>query len=376
MRIAINSTTLLSPLTGVGQYTSQLVRCLQNFPELDMNLFYAGTWSKNLRTKPVLGMASFKSVFKKLVPAPYAINRFIQQRRFEKGIKLLKPDVYHEPNFLAFRFNGPSIITVHDLAWIRYPETLPSDRLCAMNRYFVPAMDRAALILTDSEFIRRELITVFGLAESRIRAVHLGVDEIFYPRHAAETLAVMNRYGLKHGQFVLSVGTLEPRKNLQLALDAWSLLPGDIRRHFPLVLAGMKGWRSEALEKKIHALGDEIIQLGYVSSDDLPVVVSGAKAMVYPSIYEGFGLPPLEAMASGVPVIVSNAASLPEVVGKAGIFVDPNNPDALAESLKQVLTDPILWQALSNEGLVQKTQFSWGNCARQTLAAYKDACLK
>jgi len=265
------------------------------------------------------------------------------------------------------------VITVHDLSWIRYPEVHTSKRVAAMNKYFEPGLRKAELILTDSEFVKQELIDVFGVASARIKPVLLGVDPSFRPRASTETQSVLNRYDLRHGNYFLVVGTLEPRKNLQLVLRAYMLLPPSLRKHYPLVLVGMKGWRTSALEQEMIPLirAREILQMGYLSDEELKSMIAGALTLLYPSIYEGFGLPPLEAMACGVPVIVSNVSSLPEVVGDTGILINPHDPDPVAEAMQKMVDDKNLRHEFSQKALARSATFTWEKCVSETLGAYQ-----
>jgi glycosyltransferase involved in cell wall biosynthesis len=376
LRIAMNGTALLSPLTGIGQYTYHLAKGLQASKEVELDLFYGKSWSKTLQDKPSSSIATIKYLIKRFVPDPYAFSRFVQQHRFDSGIKTNRSDIYHEPNFLAFKCKQPTIITVHDLSWIRFPHTHPVERVRAMEKYFEPGLQRASLVLTDSDFIKKELIQVFGVKPERILPIALGVEPLFRPRNALETQAVLHEHSLQHGQYLLAVGTLEPRKNLQVALHAFLQLPAAIRKHYPLVLVGMKGWHTSALEAQMAPLirSGEVRQLGYLSREDLATIIAGALSLVYPSIYEGFGLPPLEAMACAVPVIASNVSSLPEVVGDTGLLInDPNDASALTEAMQKMLTDPMLRNTLSASALARSKEFTWGKCVSQTLDAYRQA---
>jgi alpha-1,3-rhamnosyl/mannosyltransferase len=261
---------------------------------------------------------------------------------------------------------------------VRYPDAHPPERVRALNKYFPAGLAQARLILTPSEFIKRELVEVFGVAPERIRPVLLGAEPSFQPMSAGQTQAVMTANGLVHGHYLLGVGTLEPRKNLALALQAFMRLSPALRRQYPLVLVGMKGWNTSALERQIEPLvaAGEIRQLGYLPRADLAAVIAGATALVYPSIYEGFGLPPLEAMACGVPVIVSNVSSLPEVVGDTGVLIDPQDVDGLTAAMQQVLASPELRQSLSQKALARSATFTWARCVDQTVAVYREALSK
>lgn len=373
MKIIFNAIPLLSPLTGIGQYTHQLAKGLMAMPDMDIDFFYATGWSNELRNKPIENIVRLKSIFKKIIPCSYFTNRYLQQFNFSKGVKSKSVTLYHEPNFLPFKFKGPTILTAHDLSWIRFPETHPKERVAMMNRYFEPGLRRVDLIITDSEFVKHELIEVFGIASDLIKTVPLGVEDSFHPRSIEETRSVLSRHNLIHGQYLLSVGTLEPRKNLQATLRAYMQLSPSIRKQYPLVLVGMKGWHTSELEKQIAPLvrAGDIRQMGYLPRDELAIVVAGALTLIFPSIYEGFGLPPLEAMACGVPVITSNVSSLPEVVGDTGFLIDPHDVDSLTTSIEHMITAPEIRENLSQKAFARSLLFTWDNCVKQTVDSYR-----
>lgn len=373
MQVAFNATALLSPLTGIGQYAHHLAVGLKQRGDLTANFFYGSGWSCDVRTKPLPSVTTIKSMVRKFVPNSYGLARAIQQHQFSKGARPSRYDIYHEPNFLSYRFSGPNAITVHDLSWIRFPEMHPIERVRAMEKYFQPGLERASLILTDSEFVKRELMDVFSVAPQRICPVLLGVEALFHPRSADETRVVLDAHSLVYGQYLLAVGTLEPRKNLAVALRAFMQLAPALRKRFPMVLVGMKGWHTSTLEQQITPLvaAGEIRQLGYLHREDLAGVIAGATALVYPSIYEGFGLPPLEAMASGVPVIASNVSSIPEVVGNTGVMIDPQDVDGLTKGMEMLLTAPDIRNDMAGKALARSALFTWGNCVDQTVDAYR-----
>jgi alpha-1,3-rhamnosyl/mannosyltransferase len=372
-RVAFNGTALLSPLTGVGQYAKSLAEGLVATGELEIEYFYAASWSKEIRTEPIKSISAVKDFIKKVVPRPYSISRSLQQWRFNLGIRRISPQLYHEPNFLPFNFDGPTVITAHDLSWIRYPETHPDERVKVMNELFPRALERAAHILTDASYVRQEIIEEFGVAPERITSVPLGARAVFQPRAEAQCRAVLAERGLDYRGFVLCVGTLEPRKNLELAIRAHSTLSASYRRRRPLVLVGMRGWLTSNLESLMQPLvaSGEIRPLGFTSEEDLAVLYAAAQVMVYPSLYEGFGLPPLEAMASGTPVIVSNRSTLPEVVGGAGVQIEANDDAGLRDALRRFDEDPAFWAGHAAASLEQAARFSWQRCARETLAVYR-----
>ena len=381
MKVAFNATPLLSPLTGIGQYTYHLAKGLQAAPDLDMHFFYAGEWNQAVLEADDMPQvraswrSTLRSVVKKSIPdaVRYNLSRHWRQRGFSQGCRQKKVDLYHEPNFLAYRCDAPSVITAHDLSWIRYPQTHPKERVAEMNRFFQPGLERASLILTDSEFVKQELMDLFGTPADRIKSIPLGSEAVFHPRSKDETSVVLSRQELMHGRYLLAVGTLEPRKNLGIALEAYRSLPTATREHYPLVLVGMKGWLTSALERQMAPLlaAGHIRVLGYLQREELATIISGALCLVYPSIYEGFGLPPLEAMASAVPVISSNVSSLPEVLGDSGILIDPNNATALAQAMLQMVGDSEFRNALAEKSFERSRLFSWDRCVVQTATAYR-----
>jgi glycosyltransferase involved in cell wall biosynthesis len=376
IRLAFNATSLLSPLTGIGQYSRHLALGLANRADIDTDFFYGAVWSKAVRDAPLPGPASLLPLLRRYVPYSYQLRRLVQGNRwFVKQSRSCPFDLYHEPNILPFPFMGPTVITVHDLSWIRHPEAHPPERVRAMNKYFQPGLDQAALILTDSEFVKSELIDVFGIRPERIRAVMLGVEALFHPRAADQAYSVLHTHQLVYRNYILAVGTLEPRKNLSVALQAFMRLSPALRKQFPLVLVGMRGWNTSDLEKQIAPLvaSGEIRLLGYLPREDLATVISGATTLVYPSIYEGFGLPPLEAMACGIPVISSNVSSIPEVVGDTGILIDPHDVNAFTEAMELMVTSPEIRRSMATNALDRSKAFTWANCVDGTVEAYKVA---
>ncbi|NQE51551.1 glycosyl transferase family 1 [Herbaspirillum rubrisubalbicans] len=375
MRVAMNGTALLSPLTGIGQYTFHLAQGLAARSDVDLNLFYAAMWSREVRQRPLPSIGPIKTLIKRMVPFAYELHHAISQSKFTAGVRSFSSDVYHEPNFLAFKCDRPSVITVHDLSWLRFPHTHPKERVRAMDRYFEPGLRRASVILTDSEFVRGEVLDVFGLPAERVITVPLGVEGLFHPRAEEQCRAVLSAQSLQYGQYLLAVGTLEPRKNLSMALEAFSRLPAALRKRNPLVLAGMKGWHTSAMERQMAPMvaAGEVRVLGYLARDELATITAGARAMVYPSIYEGFGLPPLEAMACRVPTIVSNVSSLPEVVGDTGLLIDSQDVDGATEAMLRLLEDDALREEQADKALARSAGFSWERCVEGTLDGYRRA---
>jgi len=374
LKLAMNVTSLLSPATGIASYTRNLAEMLLRSGEVEAYFFCLG-WSRSMRVRAMRGLAPLKKLIVKLIPFPYEISRYYQQSTFNDGIKRYRPEVYHDPNYLAYRFDGPIVVTVHDLSHVRYPETHPKIRVEAMNKYLPRTIERADEIIVDSMFVKNEVVSHFGIDAAKVNAIHLGVSGSYAPRSSNEIAPILARFGLRAKRYILSVGTLEPRKNLIRTLEAYAALPARTKREMPLVIAGMKGWLAEELEEKIRRYEErhEVRWLGYVPARFLPMLYSGAKLFVYPSLYEGFGLPVLEAMASGVPVVTSNQASLPEVAGEAAITVEPHDCDAVRDAMRRLIEDEQEAERRADLGLAQAARFTWGACAQKTLDVYRKA---
>ncbi len=372
MRIALNATPLLSPLTGIGQYTASLATHLELLG-IDLHLFYGRRWSREILAAPIKGIETAKTLVKKWVPRPYRVIRAAQQAAFSLGARTRRPDLYHDPTGFLLRFDGPSVATVHDLSWLRFPDAHPPDRVDAYRRMFDSTLALSAHIITDAESTRSELIGEFGASPDRVTAIPLAARAIFSPRTGSEAAQPLAAHGLGFRRFLLAVGTVEPRKNLEAVVRAYSSQEAQFRERLPLVLVGMSGWLTAAFDTLVSPMVErgEVRRLGYVSDDELAALYASARAVIYPSLYEGFGLPPLEAMASGTPVIVSNVSSLPEVVGDAGIQVDPHDVEALREAIRVLSEDDERWEALRSAGLARAARFSWERCARETLAVYR-----
>jgi len=283
-------------------------------------------------------------------------------------------DLFHATEHLLPRLaHVRSVFTLHDLAYLRVPQHhLPRNRiyLRAMMPRFLRRADR---IIAVSEYTRRDAIDAYQIDPGKIAVVPEGVDERFTPGLPRERLAdVRRRYGLPE-RFVLCVGTIEPRKNLPTLLRAYAAMLRSGASDVGLVIAGGEGWLVRPFFEELRSLGleDRVVLTGHVPDDDLPALLTASTVFAFPSEFEGFGLPPLEAMACGVPVVSSNAASLPEVVGDAGLLLPPHDVGSWTTSLRRLLDDADLRARLRKRGLVQAGRFSWANAARQTLEVYR-----
>lgn len=294
-------------------------------------------------------------------------------RRFTR--QQLATALFHGPNYFLPDSVDTGLITVHDLSVMKHPETHPAERIRHFEREFARSLERSAFVITDTEFVRQELIAELGVPAERVRAIHLGADSRYRPRSVDELANTLTAMGLAPGRYGLCVSTLEPRKRIADLLRAWSCLPADLRLHCPLLLVGQRGWLNDDLLPLLdRAISEGWVRwLGYVPEHQLPLLYAGAGVFVYPSIYEGFGLPALEAMSCGVPVIVAEGTCLAEVCGTAAVYVAPADHTGFADMIEQCLADQNRRSSMSRAGLERAAAFSWNKCADETTALYHEA---
>lgn len=383
MKLLVNGIPLLSPLTGIGQYTRQLCSELVRQPDIDLLMSYGMRYERGLHLPSASTTRSLQagySLLRKILPRPRQLKRLVEETRFTwTSRRILREGyLYHEPNLLPLPYEGPTVITLHDLSCFDHPETHPEERVSIMHRELPPAVERVDHIIVISEATRRAVQQRFGVDDSRITVTLLAADPRFAPRPADSLRAALAELALSPGGYLLSVGTLEPRKNLTTLFEAYAGLPDAVRQRYPLVVVGMPGWRTEGLMASAQQLVSrgELRFMGYVDDAVLPLLYAGAAAFAYPSRYEGFGLPPLEAMACGVPVLASSATSLPEVVGDAGLLADPDDVDAMRAGLLRLLDDRAGAQQLAAAGLARAAGFSWARCAAETCAVYRQVAAR
>ncbi|SDK91993.1 glycosyltransferase family 4 protein [Pseudomonas indica] len=375
MRIALNARILQAPRTGIGQYVVELVQALRGQDDIELRLFDGWRWGECLPEACLPGYGRWSGLIKRCVPGAYALRRWVEQGRFERGVTKRSVDLYHEPSLWPLAFEGPMVMTLHDLTHVRYPETQPRDRLAEIERHVPRAVERARRILVDSQFVADELVDHYGLARKHLVVAPLGYSARFHPRETEDLREALRPFGVLPGRYLLCVGTLEPRKNLSLVLRAHRRLPVSIRAHYPLLIAGMAGWKSEGFAEELaKGMADGGVRLlGYQSDESLAELVAGARMLLFPSLYEGFGLPVLEAMASGTPVILTDRSALPEVAGSAGTYIDADDENVCAEAIRCLIEDEAVWQGKRAAGLRRAGEFSWRRCAEITVDAYRQA---
>jgi glycosyltransferase involved in cell wall biosynthesis len=266
-----------------------------------------------------------------------------------------------------------SVVTVFDLSFLRYPELFNRANRAYLTFFTRRSVRRADRVLTIAEHGRREVIELLGARPERVTTTYCGVHPGFRPLPASEVEAFRLARGLPE-RFILYLGTLEPRKNVATLVRAYALLRAELPSAPPLVLAGAPGWMYDEVYRAIdeNGLRDLVLLPGFVAGEELSLWYNSAAVFAYPSLYEGFGLPPLEAMACGTPVITSNTTSLPEVVGEAGLLVQPFDQHGLASALRRVLVEADLAAHLRQAGLAQAARFTWRRMAEATVRCYDE----
>lgn len=390
MKLILNAEALRPPITGVGNYTYHLLEQFVKRQEVDEVHCFTGThWQSGdaqLVSTAALKAASGGSeqpamqqaisrlrTFIGHIPGAKPLYEAVMDRRFARFANAVPDAVYHETNYVLKPYAGTCLTTVHDLSHVRFPQYHPQHLVAWLERHLPASLDRADCIITVSNVVRNELLEYYGIPEHKVKTIYEGVESRYRPRSESETSGVLSGLNLQHKQYVLLVATLEPRKGIDVLLDAWCLLPESLRRQFPLILTGSSGWRNSALVDRIAMLSADgtVRHLGYVKSELLPILFSGAAVFVYPSVYEGFGLPVLDAMSSAVPVICRAGTSMAEFSQGACVLCDTGEPEELARKLESLLESPSLRDAWAEKGARQAAQFSWERCARETADVYR-----
>ena len=375
---------LRPPLTGIGRYTYELARRLQRNEDITrLRYFSMGQWVTDplgaLEQPAAAGadiaVPEHRTLRDRLSANRTAVRIFARLTPALFGWRLRgnKSSIYHSPNYIVPPFSGKAVSTVHDLSHLLHPEFHPQARVDYLRLALHASLERTDQVITVSETVRQEMLAHGLMSADRIRAIHLAADSIFRPHTPQMLEPAMKALGLSSQQYTLFVGTVEPRKNVGRLLQAYRQLPAFLRQEYPLVVAGGKGWNSEAIHAEL-ALAQAEGWLRYVSFVDqrwLPALYAGARLMAYPSLYEGFGLPIVEAMASGTPVLTSNTSCMPEVAAGAAWQVNPLEVDDITDGLTQCLSDPAWQTVASAKGLARAAQLSWDRCAKETVSVYQ-----
>jgi glycosyltransferase involved in cell wall biosynthesis len=381
LRVAINAQLVSFSQTyrnaGVSRYTYTLLDGLSHSNGNQRYTAFVSEAEARAAAHSPLGATGMVD----LVPSTWPTARPPQRIAWEQvalpgELRRTHADVFHSPvNVLPQRLPCASVVTVHDLAFVHYPQYFrPARRL--YQRVFTRRSVRAAtIVLAVSESTKRDLVQHFGAIADHIRVVYTAIDPDFQPVRDGEALAAFRARHQLPQRYLLFLGTIEPRKNLLELLEAYARLRAHAPETPPLVIAGAKGWYYQAVFDRVRTLGIErhITFAGYVVRGEQPLWYSGAELFVYPSLYEGFGLPVAEALACGTPVITSSVSSLPEAGGRVAVLVAPGDPDRLAHAMRSVLADPGARERVQVEGPRWTQRFSVPQMVAACADAYRDA---
>ncbi len=389
MRLGIDCRKILNPESGeqagIAHYTYFLVKHLL---ACDKKNHYTLFFDKRVASVKEFEGSNVKahivpfSQYKKYLPFAYS------HLLFSGELEEARLDLFHSPfPIIPLRYKGASVITVHDMAIYHHPEWFPgAAKQILSTKVLVPrAIKQAKRIISVSEFTKRDVMDLFKVSEEKITVIPEGVaqedlrfkiSDLRFSAHGGSAFG-----GKIQKPYILFLGTIEPRKNIKTIIDAFvdlqksKIINLKSKINIELLIAGGKGWNNEEIFKAIKAAGPSVRHLGAVSHEEKLALMSHAAVFVWPSLWEGFGLPVLEAMSLGVPVITSNTTSLPEVVGEAALTIDPENKDELGNALRSVLRDENLRQELSRKGKERARQFTWDKTAQKTLEVYEQ-CVK
>jgi glycosyltransferase involved in cell wall biosynthesis len=378
MKIGIDCSLAPGERVGVGQYSYNLARALSRIDRKNTYLLYPVFYHIFHREYKKAGLpegGNFKVKFKHI---PEKMMRFIWKAEpwpLTREFLLGDVDLVHSTTFCVPGFRDGKkrlVVTVYDVSFITHPECHMQANIDHCLTGTREAVERADAIIAISKHTKKDLVEYFGAPEEKVTVTRLAAGGSFRRVEDANAAGEIRRkYGLPQG-FVLFLGSLEPRKNVKTLFRAYSMLPKKARDKARLVIAGGKGWLNNDIKTQIEEFGisGQTCFTGYVAQEDLPAIYSMASVFVYPSLYEGFGLPILEAMGCGCPVITSNVSSMPEVAGDAGVLIDPFDAHALSKAIQEVLADEGLRARLSAAGIERAKQFSWEKTARETLEVY------
>ncbi|MGR9014929.1 MAG: glycosyltransferase family 4 protein [Gammaproteobacteria bacterium] len=379
MNLLINTSSLIPPITGIGRYTQQLIKCLLSDSRIsDIKAFsQLSVYDRQMLSEIVFETAATPidneqgrrlAIVKKYlrhVPGLYSLRSGIQRQRIKKLINKQSDAVYWEPNYVLQDFSGPRIATLHDLSYLRYPQYHHKAMLTWLNKQLPKTIERADAFVTLSEFSKTELVQGLGIDPQKIHIIPPAVDDTYRVKATQLQLQQVKRRYQLPDQYILTVSTLEPRKNINGLIAAYSQLPEALKNQYPLVIAGAGGWGKEDYQKNYRQLiaKQQLYFLGYVSQNDLPLIYQASELFAFLSFYEGYGMPVAEAMASGVAVLSSNQASMPEVAQGSAMLVEPDDNQAIVHAFNTLLEDRELRQQMQQNGRRVSQHYTWQKSA-------------
>ena len=361
MRIAINGLLINKTSAGIGHYGYEIIKKLEKNKEFDFTFFLQNSIQ-----------IDSKAIYRKNYPSSMyrILDEQIGMIRQYKSFDLIHFIDYGAP---IVPIRTPFIITIHDLTYYKQPNAFTLGSRMIKKAISPISIKHASRIIADSENTKRDIVEFFPKMEKKVKVIYPGTSMFGEIKDTNIIEEVKEKYRIV-GKYILYMGTLEPRKNLIRLIEAYHTLVNEEKIEEKLVLAGKKGWMYNDIFAKVIELNlqERVLFTDYISEEDKPALYSGAKVFVYPSLYEGFGLPPLEAMSCGTAVVVSNRSSLPEVVGDAGIYVNPYDVDSIAQGIYSALANKGLRQDLAGRGIEQAKLFSWEKTVDQIIEVYKE----
>lgn len=360
-KLVVDALALLSPLTGIGRYTSEVTSNIKKNEEFDITLYY-GYYSKEILSTATINKSKVKKLKNIVAKTPLlkkfarkAINVYSKYYMYNKEF-----DIYWQPNFIPnMNIKAKNVVTsVHDFSFMLYKDFHPKERIEFFNKYFFKNIQRSDIILTGSHFTKEEILKYIKIDHSKVEVIYHGIRHDIFRKYDCHNITLD-----LPAKFLLCVGSLEPRKNLIRLLKAYELLPSELKEEYHLVLIGFSGWENSEILQLINKNKKYIHYLGFVSDEELAMVYNMATIFIYPSLYEGFGLPPIEAMACGVPVITSSNTSMEEICMDNVVYVNPYDIEDIKSKIELLLLDDIYRYNISTKGILHAQQFTWERSA-------------
>jgi alpha-1,3-rhamnosyl/mannosyltransferase len=389
MNVLLGAESLLVQRSGIGRMTLEIARQLRTHPQvahlrlmIGGSLFPADALERVPTRSPSLLPQIPLALKRRLAPLPfisYARRRLTRARLEREAANLGRlgggPVVYHEPNMIVTPFGGTTVATFNDLSWLHHPQSHPAERIAWIGRGLQRTLRQASRFVTISEFTAQGMAAELGVARERIDVVPLAPSELFAPVEREQAAPILERFELQDRRYILSVSTIEPRKNFDRLLAAWLRLPAPDQEAHPLVIVGGQGWGTVLANADAERArtGGRLKLLGHVADADLPALYARCAVFAYVSLYEGFGLPLVEAMAAGAPVIASSTTACGETAGDAALLVEPTDVDAIADALRAAIGDPAEADRLRGLGLRHAAGFSWPRTVELLLASWRRA---
>ncbi|SKA76588.1 Glycosyltransferase involved in cell wall bisynthesis [Caloramator quimbayensis] len=375
MKIGMELQPIFKDKTGIGWYTYNIIKEVIKLDKDNEFIGYGFNFAGRNNILPNIKDLNIEYDICKVIPyglysrlwdyIPIKYNNFFRN----------KADIYHFFNFIVPpNIGGIVIVTVYDVVYKRFPETMTKANFNRLEKNLQRSVDRADIIITISENSKKEIIEYLNVAEDKIRIIPIGIEIEKYRKKYSENemIKVRKKYNIPN-EYILYLGTLEPRKNIETIIDSYALYKKN-GGNLKLVIAGKKGWMYDSILNRVkqYSLGDEVIFTGYVDEDDKACIYKMSSLFLFPSFYEGFGIPVIEAMAAGTPVITSNTSSLPEAAGDAAIFVNPKDINAIADSMLKIANNDYYKKELIIKGLKQSEKFSWEKSAEKLINIYNE----